>query len=181
MGQPLQDRISHGLVYLSAPHHEIHEGEHFFLSNNFTIGSGIGSSIFLQLQTPNTEERCHFVYSIDGNLVTNIKIWEGAILSGGNIQSVFNNNRNSTNINDMIIRLNPVISGTTATSGTLISNNMFGMATGFIFTTLKGGGTSRDNELLLKSGTNYLLQITSATSDNLINYNLEWYEYIDRS
>jgi hypothetical protein len=175
------DNATNSFPVISYEHHEIHSGDHYYLSNYLITGSGIGSSLFFDVTTPNGSKWIHFVYDISSTLQTENKLWEGATLSGGTVLTVFNNNRNSTNTSSLNIRYRPTISGTAPTSGTLISASSWGTSTVTPSKQGVGGNTSREKEIILKSGTTYLIQVTSANADNLISYGLEWYEHTDKT
>ena len=175
------DKSTYAEIGIDFQHHEVHDGDHFFLRNYSTIGSGIGSSLWFSVNTQNSTTWMHFFYTINGTAVTISKLYEGATLSGGTLITPPNSNRNCANVSILTIRNQPVISGTTPTSGTLISASSFGLATGQGNATNRfGGTTSREQEVILKSGTTYLIEVTSATADNIISYDAEWYEHIDK-
>lgn len=177
--QPLRlDRSTNTIQTIDYAHHEIHAGTHFFLADYSTIGSGIGSSIFLGVTTPNTSKWAHLLGWINGMLITEITFYEGATISGGTAVTALNSNRNSSIASDLLLYSQPVISGASPTSGTTIYRSKFGLSTGGGATTVSmGGGVSRDDEIILRSGTSYLFQITSATPGNTIDYEFVWYEH----
>jgi len=173
------DKSTHNLSVIQTEHHKIHEGNHFLISDFDTLNSG--ESLYFGVITPNGSKWAHLTYDIVSTLLTEIRIWEGATLSGGTTVDSYNNNRNSPNTSSVIIKLNPTISGTTPTSGTLISASAWGTTSPTPSKLGVGGGTSRVNELILKSGTNYIFQITSVVDNNLISYDAIWYEHTDKT
>lgn len=181
MGQPLLDNSTHATTVIEYEHRETHEGNHYYYSSFLTIGSGIGSSLVFALTTPNTEKWVHFVYNLASTLQTESRLYEGAIFSGGTVVTPFNNNRNSTNASASILTYKPAISGAGTTSGTLISASSWGTATATPSMRGVGGASSRNREIVMKSGTTYLAVITSVAADNLISYDAEWYEHSDKS
>lgn len=183
MPTPNIDYSTNDYVGIDHEHHEIHEGDHFYITNYATVGSGIGSSLWFGLITPNTNKWVHFTYTVQGTLVTTTKLFEGCTnISGGTILSGLNSNRNVSTIPTLQVRTNPSVSGTTYNSGTIISARSFGISTGAgAAKTEFGGESSRAYELILKSGTNYLVQITSNTDANLITYDGRWYELSNKS
>jgi len=174
------DKSSYAIPIIGYEHHEIHDGNHFYLSNYSIIGSGLGSSLFFGVTTPNGSKWIHLTYGISSTLVTQSKLYEGATLSGGTAVNCWNSNRNSLNTCSVNIRYRPTISGVTPTSGTLITASSWGTATATPSKQGVGGQEIRNNELILKSGTTYLIQITSASADNLISYDANWYEHTDK-
>lgn len=179
---PLEiDKSTLVLPTIDSIHQEIHEGDHFFLRNFITIGSGVGSTIFFGIDTPNGSKWIHFFYTLQSNGMMISKIWEGTTLSGGTTVNYFCNNRNSTNTGQIIIKSNPVISGAVPTSGTLISASAAGLATGQGAVSNRFGGvTQREEEIILKSGTTYLVEINSISNANTISYDATWYENTDK-
>lgn len=177
--QPNIDNATFDRVTIDHAHHEVHEGNHYFISNFATVGSGIGSSLWFDITVPNNGSRIHLFYEVQGTLVTRIKLFEGATLSGGTTISKSNSDRNSSNNSILVFKSQPTVSGTTATSGTLISASSFGLSVGNGASSIKFGGViNRENELILKSGITYLLEINSSTDLNLIDYIFNWYEIV---
>ena len=43
-----------------------------------------------------------------------------------------------------------------------------------------GGGSSRDDELVLKSGTTYSRTFLSGAADNIVQFKASWYEHTDK-
>jgi len=183
VGSRSSDISTYSNITIDYQHHEVHAGDHFFLRNYSIIGSGIGSSLWFSIITQNSPEWMHFFYTINGTAVTISKLYENSTLSGGILVSPINSNRNCANTSILNVRSQPVVSGAVGiqTSGTLISASSFGLATGQGNAINRfGGTTSREQEVVLKSGTTYLIEITSATTDNIISYDAQWYEHIDK-
>ncbi len=163
------------LVTMDINHHEIHNGFHYYYSNNSTIGSG--DSVKYLFVTPHdtiTTKKAHLLFDINGSGITQVRIYESVSDSGDTLQSVFNNNRNSS-----ITAYSKVYFGTTAMGsvGTLIYNNKGGSSSG----AFRAAGLSRnESEIILKPNTKYKLLVNSTTADNIISVILRWYEeYID--
>ncbi len=61
--------------------------------------------------------------------------------------------------------------------GALITDTAFG---GSGFKADVGGGTSREQEIIAKPDTTYVLHILSGSDDNVVTFNLDWYEHTDK-
>lgn len=170
--QQAVDEITGVPIAINFEHHEIHEGDHFVFNDKNTINSG--SSITYMLTTTNTTKWVHLMYQIDGSAITGFNIYEGADRVGTTAQSVFNNNRNSTNTAGLIIHKG-VSDGTT--DGTLIRTYNGGSSSA----QSKGYSSTREEvELVLKQNTKYIITITSGTASNLTNISLRWYEHTNK-
>jgi hypothetical protein len=165
------DDLSLGLITLDFPHHELHEGHHFFYTDSVALDSG-NSQDYL-LTTPNTNKICHLVMQHDGTAVTQFDFYEGADKTGVAQQTLFNNNRNSPNTPGLTIH-----KGTAggSTDGTLLRTYKSGDATG---QSSKIPSESRnDAEIDMKSNTKYIMRISSSTNGNLTNAEFYWYEVV---
>ena len=79
------------------------------------------------------------------------------------------------------VSANPIISGATPTSGTLISSTHVGRTGTNPSRGLVGGGTQRQDEVIFKSGTTYMIEIINAGNNaNIIDYRANWYEHADK-
>lgn len=159
------------LVVIDITHHEIHEGCHFYYTNNSTIGSGDSVKyLFLTPHDTITTRKAHLLFDISGSGITQVRIYESAGDNGTTLQSVFNNNRNSS-----ATAYSKIYLGTTATGsvGTLIYNNKGGSSSG----AFRAAGLSRaESEIILKPNTKYKVLINSTTADNIISVIFRWYE-----
>ncbi|MCP3684583.1 MAG: hypothetical protein GY861_18100 [bacterium] len=64
-----------------------------------------------------------------------------------------------------------------AVYGALITDTAFG---GSGFKADVGGGTSRNQEIVAKRNTTYVMYILSGSDDNVITFNLDWYDHTDK-
>ena len=178
--QMLCDTLFYGApVVVDVGHHEIHCGDHFNYRDFKTIGSGIGSSINISLTTPNNTIFNHLIWDVEGTSQTEVRMWEGATLSGGVIISGLNNNRNMDRIHSMILKQGVTISGASPTSGLLLEVHSKGKTGTNPAAASFGANAGREDEWVLKSGTTYLFSITSADTGNIMDYSIKWYEHFD--
>jgi len=170
------DDSTQSLQTIEYEHHEIHGGASFTAQNFQNTASG--GEFNLGFTTANGSKWVHAIEEVQGTAITELRIYEGATLSGGTAISHINRNRNSPTTATGICTENPTVSGSSPTSGTLLIAQSFGDAT----TPSKtfGGETRGIQEFILKSGTTYLFNLRSATNDNIISSKLEWYEHTDK-
>ena len=146
-------------------HHEIHEGHHYFLdgSKSFTNAEVFDFTVV----TPNSSKWLHMVFQIEGTGGVILEIKEGAATDvAGTVVTPINNDRNSSNTSDSVVR-----TGDTFTSeGTTLYTQQTGA-------NQKAGAISRNREIILKQNTTYIFRLTNATAlANQITYAAEWYE-----
>lgn len=167
----IADKSSSALVSIDFAHHEIHEGDHYFIKN-FTIISGSGVLDFLAV-TPNTTKWAHMLVQFSFEAEANIVIYEGATTSAdGSAVISYNRNRNSANTAAVILYTGPTVT----TTGTQISAYKTGSGK------LTGGESRASAELILKQNTKYLIRVTNDTvSNNWVDYLADWYEHTDNN
>jgi len=165
------DELSLGLIHIDFPHHELHEGNHFFYTDSVALDSGNTQDYLLTI--PNTSKHVHLIMDHDGSAVTQFLFYEGTDKNGTTPQTLFNNNRNSSKTPGMTIHKG--VSGG-STDGTLIEQYKSGDATG---QSSKIPSTRRgDTEIILKAGTKYIMRVISSTNGNLTNARFFWYEVV---
>lgn len=157
-------------VGIDFPHHQIHEGNHFFASDYVDLNTA-GTLILAISTASGTGTDVHFRSDITAAAATTMTLYEGATVSGGTTITAINNNRGSSNTSELTIVKDPTIT----VSGTVISNNKVGSTSGNPHN-LYGGHADRDSELILKDNTTYLYYITSNADSNAVDYSLSWYE-----
>ena len=165
---------TYALKTIDYAHHEVHSGSHYYIEGYATLANeGV---LRVKLVTPNTAKWAHFQWAISSSGILVTTLHEGASggMTGGSAVVPINNNRNSSNTSGLTLT-----SGVAAadTAGTLISNASWGAAG---FKTSVGGGTSRDDEIILKQNTTYLRTFTSAAADNIVQFKAAWYEHTDK-
>ena len=169
------DEITRVLTTIDYPHHEIHSGSHFYITGHTTLGNnaGVDDILRVKLVTPDTGKWAHFQWAISSTGTLEATLHEAAAggMTGGGPVTPLNNNRNSPNTSGVVIT-SGVIAPTTA--GTLIDNAKWG-ASGFKVEI--GGGSGRDDEIILKQNTIYLRTFLSTTADNIIQFKASWYEH----
>jgi len=169
------DGISHLLPTLDISHHEIHEGNHFYFENVFTLNtSGI---LYIKLITADTAKWTHLTWEIECTGILETTLYEDVAggMTGGSSVTSLNNDRNSATTSG-----NTIISGVTVatTLGTTVSIKKVG-GTGFKIVT--GGEVRRDDEIIMKQGATYLRSFLSGSDNNILHIKAKWYEHTNIS
>jgi len=172
---PEFDPATNNVQIIDQEHHEIHEGGHFFVCGETTLGSG--STVDFQLTTPNTTKWVHMTFSFESTQEVLLEIYEDAdVDSDGGAVTAYNNNRNSSNTTSLVLLQTD---GTVNTVGTKILAQRSGVA-GNVNKARQGVG-SRDNELILKQNSTYRFIFTSGGASNNFSYCGEWYEHQNKT
>lgn len=164
---PPVDFYSQAVPVIGESHGRIHDGEMFFYTDAVTLGVGVSQDYLITVGAKNA----HFRYSANGILVTSFLIYENGDRVGTTLQTVNNMNRQSA-----ITPLTTIRKGTSGgtTDGTLISTYSSG---GAAVISAQGSSAGLDEEYILKTGTKYILRITSGTAANLCNLRVNFYEH----
>ncbi len=156
-------------------HHEIHEGDHYYIEGHVTLANlGV---LRVKLVTPNTPKWIHLIWAISSSGILETTLEEGPTggMAGGSAITPLNNNRNSSKTSGITVTSGV---GAAGVAGTVISKAKWGSIG---FKSQIGGGASRDDELILKQNTTYLRTFTSGADDNIIQFKASWYEHTDNS
>ena len=168
------DASTNSLMVIDSAHHEIHEGDHYKIRGYEALAKG-GDKQFLFL-TPDTTEWAHMIIGVDNTLSTIIvKLYEAPTYTLGSATACtkINRNRNSNNTSSISCYEDPTVSAT----GTLLGQNIFGSGKNST-----GGGDRDTNEIVLKQGTAYLLDITEINiTETNINWLFDWYEHTNKN
>jgi len=164
------DDMTFTLQTIDHTHHEIHEGDHYYIQGYAELDDT--DTLYIKMVTPDTDVWSHFVFSIRSSGICATTLDEAATggMADGSGVTPLNNDRNSTNTSGMVFTSGVTI----ATSYTTrIENDKWGAA-GFKQTI--GGGGGREDELLLKRNTTYLRTFTSGSAANIVQFRASWYE-----
>ena len=168
------DASTNVLNVIDYVHHEIHDGSHYYIQG-FAELNNLGT-LYIKLVTPNTGKWAHFLYSITSSGICTSYFDEDAVggMTGGSGVIPINNNRNSSNLSALVFTSGVSV----ATSYTKRLESSKWGAAGFKETV--GGGTGREDELILKQNTTYLRSFVSGADNNIIQFKASWYEHSDR-
>lgn len=175
-GAPLLgDNLFRGaLVTLPNDHHEIHCGDSYYVSHtgDLTNGAQVDFLVVAPAQATPTwfdqdNKLWHLKLVVDTEAEAFISLFEAPTYSAlGTPLTSFNRNRNSDLVDFLPTYLTPTLTG----DGTLLSSRRIGSGKSL------GGQAGRENEIILKCGTAYLLRILNATtSNNYYNLELDYY------
>ena len=172
---PTLDRTTGSTTTITNAHHEVHDGDHFFIEGHTELDTA--ATLYVKLVTPNTTKWAHFTWEISSNGILETKLYEGSSggMAGGAGVTPLNNNRNSTKTSGLDITSGVAVA---TTLGTLISNKKVG---GTQFKGSFGGDSVRSDELILKQNTTYLRTFLSSSDDNFISFKATWYEHTNRA
>jgi len=171
------DSGTHSLATIDHVHHEIHEGDHYYIEGHTTLNDSNNTILRVKLVTPNTAKWVHLLWSISSSGVLEATLHEGATggMADGSGVTPLNSNRNSSSTSGVVLTSGV---GAADTAGTLISNAKWG-STGF--KSQVGGGASRDDEIILKQNTTYLRTFTSSSEVNIVQFKAAWYEHENKA
>lgn len=161
--------------FISATHHEVHEGKNYIASISLTTSNADTKQTIMTIQTPNTAVFTHFTFLADVSSSATCKLYE-AVTAGDATDTVtaYNSDRNSTNTAGCTIKYFDEDDAANVSGGTLLWQNYLG-----------SGKTSHDgivsrNEFILKPNTTYAVivanTVAAANNHNII---FNWYEHTD--
>lgn len=169
------DKSTGALETIDYAHHEIHSGSHFYVQGFLELADE--GTYFIKLVTPNTLKWSHFVFKINSTGICTSTLDEdasGGMAGGSNIVPI-NNNRNSSKESGMILTSGVTVATTYVKR---LENDMWGTAG---FKENIGGGSAREDELILKQNTTYLRSFLSGADSNVIQFKASWYEHEDKA
>ena len=176
-----QDKSTSSLPTIDYAHHETHDGNHYNI-RGFSAPIASGVSLNWSVLTPAGSKWAHMTFQIEGTTQTEVYVYEAVTTSGGTAVTPINNNRNAGDNSILTIKSNVVISGTNGVlaSGTLIEQHSKGLEAATPSKSTVNGNVTREDEMILKSGTTYLYVVKSVGTGNIIDYAGVWYEHTDR-
>lgn len=164
------DTMTGAVTTIEYEHHEIHEGNHYYVSGFETEATG--ANITFGLTAPDSPILCHVTIDVFGTSQTEIYLYEGSVFVGGAAVTPANNNRNSTTTSTLVIAKDPAV----ITYGTLIYSQSSGLAGTTPAKSDLNALHDRNREIILKRNTKYTVVIVSRDDGNIISYAGEWYE-----
>ena len=168
------DSITNHRIAIESEHHEIHEGDHYYMQGYLELNNG--DDFYVKMTTPDSDKWIHFVFDIKSTGICESTLDEDATggMTGGEEKTPFNNNRNSPNTSELA-----VVSGVTACTsyGKRLEDDKWG-ANGWKQS--EGGAGGRNNEIILKRNTIYCRSFKSYSDNNIIQFRASWYEHINK-
>lgn len=168
------DEYSGSIRTVTFEHHEIHDGDHFFIQD--VVDLSLNDVLDMQFTTPDTDKYINFTFELECEAETEWYIYEGAtILLAGTAVTPRNNNRNSSKTSGATVA--------TITNGSVGDANLdtavagaTQLAHGMIGALRSGGDTKRENEIILKRNTVYCMRAIANVA-GWIAFVTEWYEH----
>ena len=147
-------------------HVEIHEGEHFFVSD---IDTDIDTTKYWRITAADHPDVPHFIFTVSLKNAGLVQFYENpAIDAAGTALPSFNNHRNVADTAGAT-----AFKDTTTTSdGTLLLS--IRLAAGDLGKS--GGIIERNNEIILKQNEDYIIKVTTDAINNEGTLLMEWYE-----
>lgn len=162
------DNITYAMITIDGEHHELHEGNQFYIKDFLSIASS--GSTKLLFTTGATEP--HLIVIFEGTTGLQVEVYEDSVASdNGSPLTPLNRYRASTNTTDCDAYVGAVIT----TPGTKIAGYSKGAAR------VSGGAIRASSELILKANTVYSIVLTnlSTSSANIVDFMADWYEHVD--
>ena len=175
LGNSSMDDYTGAVITVAFEHHEIHEGDHYYLGSVQDLA--LNEVLDFTLQTPNTTKWANFTWRIATEKETFWYIYEDAVATTdlANVVTPVNSNRNSTSTSTVVLRyelqanLAAANADTDVTGATLIDSGISGDLR-------TSGEAARDDEIILKQNTLYCMRAV-ATVAGYINFHIGWYEH----
>lgn len=158
------------VIIIGKEHHEIHEGNHYFITGFQTVDDG--DSITFGITTAPDGTKAHVNTFIEGTSQIEIYVYEASVFTGGVPVTALNNNRNSSKTSMMTLVASPTVSDL----GNLLRATSSGKAGINPAAANQQGIQARDRELILNANTTYIFQTISKDDGNIISFEASWYE-----
>jgi len=176
------DATTQSLITVDIEHSEIHAGDHFYFTDTQTINAASSDAVDYLLVVPNTSKWPHLTFDADGTQITAFYLFEDCTQassdSGWIQETVFNNNRNSSNTPGMQIWSKAGSSDPSSDYGTLIWEYSSGLST----QQAKVPVIAREGrERILRQGIRYIFRVLSGSAGNLCNIIFRWYEHTNNT
>lgn len=162
------DPITAGLAVIQIEHGQIHAGRMFFVDSYIDLPNSQKLDVLFLAPSITDHKEAHLVFEVSFQSEGSFEVYENpTILGNGTPVTSFNRKRASTNNALSSLYTTPSLGDL----GTLLISKRVGSGKG-------NGGDSRSNmELVLCCDRKYLFRMTNqTTSDNLCNYQADWYE-----
>lgn len=173
------DLITKSLVIIEHEHRVIHEGKSYSLpQSTATDAFDIAAPLTAHIVTPDTTEWTHMIWMLAASGIALFEIFEDDEnashfdISGGDVATPLNANRNSANTSGLVIKTGVTI--TQATADVLIHSEYLGGLKHI-------GSTARRLEMILEQNREYLFKFTSIADNNEGSMLLDWYEHTNET
>jgi hypothetical protein len=167
--QPIDD-ISGSFIEMPHSHHEIHEGNSYFVATNWDLVRLVNNDfIFVSPSTP--DKWSHVLMDINFNYETTVSVFENSTVENcSNSYLPINRNRNSNLTADTQVLYNCDI----ISDGNSLGVIKIGAGKSF-------GGTARqENEIILQENTTYIFRFYTTEVGTYVSGFVDWYEDTNR-
>lgn len=165
------DKSTNSIINIPQEHHEIHEGDHYFVKDYIDI-TGAGTITYFAFTTPDTTKWVHAKALFFGEGEFDIEIYEDATIVGGIAVTEQNCNRNSGNTPGLVAVSAPAVTG----AGNLLWRGKTGSGRN-----TTGVLPGLNYEILAKQNSTYVFKITKiATGTHYLDFDFFWYEHTDK-
>ena len=173
------DASTAAVEIIDYPHHEIHNGSHYFVKGYQDLS--INNVLQFTWQMPNTTKWIHWLWKVKTESETLIQVYEGGTITTPLSAAVtpLNNDRNSTNTSGTTMRWETHANLAAANGAVDVSAGLL-METGIIGAGRDSGSENRDHETIMKQNTLYVMRAT-ATAAGYINFDMAWYEHTNKA
>ena len=164
------DEFTGAMCSIDYPHHEIHAGNHFYNKDWIDLANGVTYDILLSVA--DTTKWPHFLFILNAEAEFNIIFYAEVTASNNGTPLLVNNrNGNSLTANGLLAYHTPTITDL----GIQIARYKGGSGKSV------GGAVRANNESLLTQNTKFLARIhNDTTSNNWIDWLLDWYEHTNK-
>lgn len=173
------DNSTETLQVIDYEHHETHSGSHYLVCSVQELS--INQVLDFTFTTPNTDKWIHLTWEIEPESETAWYVYEGAVITNALANSITprNNNRNSANTSDTLLKYEIQANLATANADTNVTGSIL-LENGITGSGKSGGDSERSRELVLKQDTIYCLRAVADTA-GYINFCMQWYEHINKN
>jgi hypothetical protein len=171
------DGNTKALQTIDYPHHEIHSGSSFTITD-YDSDVDIAGPKYYRITTPDTKSWAHLTLEASAATAGLIELYENPTESepvvAGTAFTAYNRDRNSSSTASLVIKYDP----TFTSAGTRIWHSRIGVSGN---PSVRSGGTSSSrDEFILKQNEDYVIKFTSDADNNALWIIFNWYEHTNR-
>ena len=169
------NKSTHALISISYEHHEIHDGNSYFVFGNATLNTN--NTLSVAITTPDTTEEQHIIIDVRVTDAATFA-WISGVTSytGGNAYTPINRNTRSSNTSNVVCKRgwtgnNPLV----LTGGTTKYTEIANSSKGVIWDRQSG------EEIVLPRNSIEVFRATSLANGNTMNILINWYEHTPKN
>jgi hypothetical protein len=164
------DLITHEITVVQHEHHEIHEGDHYFVKTYISNAVGAATDYFA-FTTPDTTTRIHAKSVLAPDVDYVLNIYEDATITDGTPVVGINNDRDSANVAELVTVGAPTVNDL----GSLIWSARTGGGKDPV-----GVAPGLNYEIVAKTATTYVFELIkqATATTSVVDLNFWWYEHV---